>query len=94
MSVPKDKHGVYLWHAITRNSWTLTVKGIYVAGVERSRSWKALGHDKPWRVSIFGSPFGVACRLGTFETVYDARTAAEKETRRLVSKLAHALGAI
>lgn len=85
-------HGPFNWRKSTRDRWSLTVDGLYVASVERSRSWKKRGVAKPWSIALLGSPFtsGVPAH-NQFRTLDAARNAAEKSLQRVVARLATVL---
>lgn len=92
-----QRHGAYVWEMSTRNAWTLKVAGIHVGSVRRSPSWRRYHEQRPWRVEIFGSHFGLPSSLSGdknwFRTLDQARLAAEKALRSMVLDLSRALGA-
>lgn len=86
------RHGAFVWQESTRNHWCLRIKGNHVASVERHRSWKRFGHEKPWRVSIFGSPFGNGVpQSNNFRNLDDAMIATEKALKKVIVDLAQAI---
>jgi hypothetical protein len=78
-----------VWEESTRDRHSARLPHGAVLYVERSRSWKKLGHEKPWRIVLFGNYFDCAER---FADLSDAQKHAEHIGRRAVVELAKVFG--
>lgn len=78
----------YEWKISTRDRICLVVGGRYVGSVWRHRSWRRLGHERPWHIEVLGDRWGLPLgRDNEFETADEAMPVAVATLRRVVREL-------
>lgn len=82
--------GKFSWRESTRDRHVATVGRSWI-DVHRSRSWKKLGHKKPWRIELFGNPHVSSLEFAELD---DAKYVAEKMAIEMLAKAAEAMGMV
>jgi len=74
------------WRQHTPNSWSarLGTHGQVLIEVRRSRSWKSMNDDKPFKITVMGQMFGYA----GYADLDDAKRGAELHAKSIVRDLA------
>jgi len=82
--------GKFVWKESTRDRHYAVV-GHGSIDVHRSRSWKRYGHEKPWRLELFGNPH--VSRL-EFADLDEAKRMAETMAIEMLGKAAEDIGMV